>query len=84
MSKLIELKGVPHTLTKKDGSTIRIFPRKSVEISEEQISPEIKRAIKCGELRLVKSSVSEPKAQVKATVKKPSKKEVSNIEGGKQ
>ena len=38
--KIIELQGLPHTLTQSDGKTFRLFARQTKVINEELVSAE--------------------------------------------
>lgn len=51
--KVIEIKGVPHTLTQSDGKTFRIFAHQTKVIADSLISNEFKAEEKLGGLLLV-------------------------------
>ncbi len=51
--KVIETKGLPHTLTQTDGKTFRIFARQEKEIDAKLVSPEFHAEAKMGQILLV-------------------------------
>lgn len=53
MVKVVELKGNSQVFTLTDGTTFRIFARKSKECKSSLISDEMKRAVKMGLIRLI-------------------------------
>lgn len=56
--RVVELKGTSHVYTLKDGSTFRIFARKTADVDDNLISDEMLRAEKLRILRFIKSSKS--------------------------
>lgn len=48
MAKVIvqEMKGWPHVFTLKDGTTLRLYPRRNIELDEEKVSDELLTAAK--------------------------------------
>lgn len=65
--KITELVGRPHVFTMKDGKTLRIFSRETKEVSESNISDEIKVAESMGLVLLTKTTDSEvPKTTKKS------------------
>ena len=66
--KIIETKGLPHTLTQKDGKTFRLFARQEVELSDNLISDEFYAEQKIGGLILV-PDVKEDNKSVKGGTK---------------
>lgn len=51
--KIIETKGLPHTLTRKDGKTFRLFARQQTTLADNLISDEFYAEQKIGGLLLV-------------------------------
>lgn len=59
--KVIELQGLPHTLTQKDGKTFRLFARETKVIDEKLISDEFLAEQKMGDILLVPVETEETK-----------------------
>ncbi len=51
--KVIEIKGLPHTLTLKNGKTLRIFARQQLTVADNQISEEFYAEQRIGDILLL-------------------------------
>lgn len=54
--RIVELRGASHVYTLNDGSTFRILAHSTVEIADELISDEMRRAEKLRILRFIKKA----------------------------
>ena len=57
--KITERKGKAQVFTLKDGKTLRIFPRKTKEVADSNISNEMRIAEQMGLLLMTKTNVIE-------------------------
>jgi hypothetical protein len=56
--RVIEVKGVPHALTQKDGNTFRLLARQEKTIEDTLISDEFRAEEKMGEILLIPEGTS--------------------------
>lgn len=57
--KVIEVQGLPHTLTQTDGKTFRLFARQTKVIDDKLVSPEFKAEQDMGNILLVPNEIEE-------------------------
>lgn len=59
--KIIEIQGLPHTLTQTDGNTFRLFARQTKLLDEKLVSPEFYAEQNMGNILLVSDTTEEIK-----------------------